>query len=162
EMTPEQRTEGSEALERLMRTMDIRATSARQVRYDVLTLTEGDEFVDLPADVIDVGHMAKYIAADEEDVDHAGSETPVTRVFRDVLHEHGAKAAVGTPTQFRVDKSQVPYRLEVWPLPEEAGRVRVESHKLAADSRDTAATVDRERHFQECLVNGVAWVLAKS
>lgn len=162
ELTQEQLTEGVDALERLVRELDSKGTRLRQVRYDVLQLTADSAYVDLPADVFDVGAIGSYIPADETDPDHATSSTPVERVYRDDIASSASRDSTGPVTMFRLDKEQVPYRLELWPIPEEAGFLRIESHRLAADSRDAASTPDLERHFHETLVNGVAWVLAKS
>lgn len=162
ELTPEQLTEGVDALERLVRELDSKGTRLRQTRYDTVTLTAGDRFVELGEDVFDVGALAMYIPADEDDLDQPSSSTPVERVYRDEIHGNSAKDATGPVTMFRLDKEQTPYRLELWPVPDEAGHLRIEAHRLAADSRDAATTPDLERHFHETLVNGVAWVLAKS
>lgn len=162
ELTQEQLTEGVDALERLVRQLDARGTRLRQTRYDTLTLTANDRFVELGEDVFDVGQLAMYIPADETNLDQPASSTPAERVYRDVIHGNSAKDSTGPVTEYRLDKEQVPYRLELWPVPEEAGYLRIESHRLAADSRDAAKTPDVERHFHETLVNGVAWTLAKT
>jgi len=161
EPTVVQMTEGVDALQQIVAELDAEGVRLRQVRYDNLTLTAGDEFVTLPSDVFDVGPTAMFIDPDETDVNHAQVEIPVRRVYREIIHTIGSKNTRSrTPSEFRLDKELLPYRLELWPLPESGGTLRVESIRLAGDSRDGNKTPDLERHWARTLMNGVGEILA--
>lgn len=163
ELSTVQLTEGTDALELTMRDLDARGVALRSVRYDTIQFTADDEYLTLEEDVFDVGHTAMCLPASTTDTTRASDESPVERVYRDDMHEISDKSATGNvPTMFWLDKSETPYRIKVWPIPNEAGYLRLEVTRLAANSTDASKTPDRERHFANTLVFGISHKLAMS
>lgn len=162
ELTTVQRTEGTDALEFVTSEMITSGVPLRLKRYDYLTLTADSEWVNLGADVWDVSPLAMYIPASEANPQQSSSEVPVERDYGDTFQRRGGKAATGQPSRLRLDKEQSPFRLELWPIPTEAGKLRVESFILGADNDDPNATPDTERHWAKALLFGVAAHLAES
>lgn len=156
-----QQAEGGEALQLVMSELPARVLKLRQIRYDYLTLTADSEWLALPTDVWDVGPTAMYIPAGTANLQQAATEVPVEREYGSTFQRRGGKSATSdTPTRFRLDKEQVPWRLELWPIPNEAGTLRVECFKLSANSTDPNKTPDTDRHWAKTLCYGVGAHLA--
>jgi hypothetical protein len=64
------------------------------------------------------------------------------------------KSATGRPVMYYVHRTASPPEIRFWPIPDadNAGTVRFQIHRLAANSNDSSKTVDLERYFSQYLI----------
>ena len=103
-----------------------------------------------------------YIDPSETDIDHAGGEMPISPITRDQWQLQTAKDATGRPLQMYCHRVSSPPELRFWPTPTDSdeGTVRLQVHRLAADSNDGAKTMDLERFCSSYITNALARELA--
>jgi hypothetical protein len=92
------------------------------------------------------------------DLDHAGGEIPLISVTREDWQLQVAKDATGRPLQYYAHRAASAVERRLWPTPtaSDLGTLRMQVHRLAADSNDGAKTVDLERYWSLYLI----WELA--
>ncbi len=154
---------GRDALEFILDTMEAEGLRARAVEFDTVTLVADQSAYTLDTDVIDVVGRAMYIDPDEADINHAGGEISIIGVTRDQWQVNPAKDATGRPIWMYCHRTSSPPELRFWPTPtatEAGATVRLQIHRLAADSNDGAKTVDMERYWGLYLVYAIARELA--
>ena len=135
---------------------------ARAVSFLNLTLTAGTYIYSLPDSVFDVIENGAYIPASATDIAKSNSETPVVQRDRETWQAMSAKAATSLPVIFFTDREANPIQVRLWPIPNEAGTIRFQCHRLLADVTDGNATVDLERFWQQYLMWELAHQLAVS
>jgi hypothetical protein len=136
--------------------MQTHGLRARAVEFRNETLTVGQSAYTMDTDVLDVVGDAMYIDADEADVDAATSEVPIVMIGRDEWQLIPDKSATGRPTMMYIHRTGSPPEVRFWPTPDEAGTVRFQIHRLAANSNDSSKTLDLERVFTQY----ITWELA--
>lgn len=130
---------------------------ARAVEFRDLQLVAAQSAYVLETDVLDVVGTAMFIDPDQ-DPDNAANEVPIVMIGRDEWQIISNKSATGRPIEFYVHRTESPPELRFWPIPDtsNAGTVRLQIHRFAADSTDSSKTVDLERVFSQY----VEWELA--
>jgi hypothetical protein len=165
-MDATQGTHARDMLELVIRSLQSKGVFARSVSFYDLTLTGAtssaattDYIFTLPNYVLDVEGNGMYIPAGET-VDRASSETLVQQIGQSQWHELAAKNSIGTPLFMYVHRvSQL--QLYLWPMPNEAGTIRLQIHRLFANSNSSGtATLDLERPWQEYVAYELAGHLA--
>jgi hypothetical protein len=153
---------GRDCLGLILDAMQAEGIRARAVEFETLTLVAGQSAYPLDDDVIDVVGVAMYVDPDEADVDHAAGEIPIIPVSREQWQINAAKDATGRPLQMYCHRTSSPPELRFWPTPtsDDLGTVRMQIHRLAADSDDGAKTVDMERYWGLFIVYALARELA--
>jgi len=153
---------GRIALNTTMKGLMAEGLQARWVDFYNLTLTASTYIYSLPAIYVDVVGDGQYIAASETDLTKASSETLVQQIDRDTWHKQSAKSSSGRPyllySHRAVDGDQIELRL--WPIPDEAGTVRLQVHALPADTLDGSSTLDVREYWMQALIWEVAHQLA--
>lgn len=129
---------------------------ARTQSTYLLTLTSGTYIYSLPSNVLDVIGNGAYIAASEADVTKASGETPVVPMDLATWQGLPSKNATGRPFRFYAHREATLVSVYLWPIPDEAGRIRLRTVRLLADNNDGAATVDLERPWSEYLLYALA------
>lgn len=150
---------GRDLLETIMKHLQVYGVFARAVTLSNITLVSGTNTYNLPTDVFDVFGSAVHIESgdDPDNPEHVFAMRPVSREERQLL---AAQAATGPPSLFYVDKTTVPNSVWLYPTPNEAGYVRFQTHRLAADSNNATATPDLERYWAQYLIWELAYQLA--
>jgi hypothetical protein len=157
---------GRDALGLILDAAQAEGLRARAVEFSTIQLVSGQSAYPLDDDVIDVVGSAMYIDPSEsaEDIaaDHAGGEVPIVPITREAWNLQVAKDATGRPLQMYCHRTSSPPELRFWPTPDDnnEGTVRIQFHRLAADSNDGSKTVDVERYWGMFIVYSVARELA--
>lgn len=133
---------------------------ARSVSFTNLQLVAGTYIYDMPDTVFDVIEDGAYISPDETDITKAAAETPVLQKDRETWQMQSAKNASSRPTLFFTDRRMTPIQVRLWPVPNEAGTIRFQTHRLLSDVTDTNATVDIERFWTAFLIYELGGTLA--
>lgn len=136
---------------------------AREITFETIVLTTGEDEYDLDETTFDVISDAMYIPADASDPDHADGETVVAQIDRESWQRLSAKGATSIPTQFYTDRTNdTAVKVKLWPIPNENGRIRFQVHRLAADNNDGGKTLDLERFWSQFIIWELAHQLATS
>lgn len=136
-------------LEMILDDLEADGLRARAVAFETLTLVAEQSAYTLNADVIDVVGQIMYIPPGTLDLDHAGGEIPLVPISREDWQLQVAKDATGRPLQYYAHRANSPVELRLWPTPtsSDQGTLRMQVHRLAADSNDGAKTLDLERYW---------------
>lgn len=147
-----------DVLENILDGMEAEGLRARAVAFETVTMVSGQSVYILNPDVIDIVGIASYIDPSETDIDHAGGEMAVIPISREDWQLQTAKDATGRPIQFYAHRAASPVEMWVWPTPtdQDEGTIRLQIHRLAADSDDAAKTLDLERYWSQY----ITWELA--
>jgi hypothetical protein len=152
-------TDGAMARDFLETIIDGLATEgmlARQIRLTNLQLIVGTSAYALSSDTLDVVGDGMYIPAGQSDP--ANSETRVRLVRLEEWNQLSAKSSTGLPSLMYAYRTASIVELRIWPIPNEAGRIRIEEQRLLADVSDANATPDLQRYWAQYLM----WELGHS
>lgn len=151
-------------LEMILDDLEADGLRARAVAFETLALVTGQSAYTLNADVIDVIGQIMYIPPGTVDLDHAAQELPLVAVSREDWQLQPAKDATGRPLQYFANRSAVPVELRLWPTPtvQDLGTLRMQVHRLAADSNDASKTLDVERYWVLCVTYKLGAQLASA
>jgi hypothetical protein len=125
--------------------------SARAVDFYDLALTVGTHLYSLPNYVLELGGDCMYIPSGETDLTQAAGETLVAQIDRDTWNRQ-AHNAEGRPTTAYAHRVGATVQLRLWPIPDEAGTLRVQYHRLLGDNNAGENTPDLERYWVRYLV----------
>ena len=158
---------GRDCLQYILDGMQAEGLRARAVEFKTITLETTVSSYDLDTDTIDVVGTIMWIPPDataaEITANQAGGELPLVGITRDDWQLQVAKDSTGRPLQYYCHRTASPPQLRVWPTPVEAndlGTLRMQVHRLAADSNDGAKTIDMERFWGMHISYAVARELA--
>lgn len=149
-----------DVLETIVDELQIKGLYARSIVFETVQLTTGSENATLSTNVFDVIDAGAYISATDPDPTHAQGETVVQQIDRAEWQRISDKGATGRPALFYTDRTVFPVKVVVWPLPDEAGLIRFQVHRLGADVENGAATPDLERFWAQYLIWELAHQLA--
>lgn len=150
---------GRQQLDLILDALTLDGTMARATKFYDLTLTADDHTYNLPAGTADV-LGAKYIAADETSTTTPDAETFVQIVSRERWNDLSSRSSTGTPTLAYVHRELDTMQLWLWPIPDEAGTLRLMLERDLADADSGSATVDLPNFWSTYLVTALAAVLA--
>lgn len=127
---------------------------ARDVVFELVELAVDETEYALSTSTFDVIGDGMYIPASVADVERAEGETVVKQIDRDEWQKLSSKGAESSvPSLFYCDRTDdTAVKIVVWPVPTEAGHVRVQAHRLAADNFEGEKTPDLERHWNQFLI----------
>jgi len=145
-------------IETILDDLEADGLRARAVAFETLPLVASQSAYVLSADVIDVVGQIMYIPPGATDLDHAAGEIPLVPITREDWQLQVAKDATGRPLQYYAHRAASPVELRLWPTPTSAdlGTLRMQVHRLAADSNDASKTLDLERYWSLYII----WELA--
>lgn len=126
------------------------APYAKQVDFEYITLADGDFDISISDNILDIEGDGMYISADETDLTKASSETLVKQVDRETWHTLSAKSAEGRPSLFYYHRPD--QELWFWPIPDEAGTVRVQAHKFMTDADSGDVTLELRPYWDTYLI----------
>lgn len=152
---------GKVLLETIIKHLQVYGITARAVVLETVAITSGINTYSLSSDAFDVVDSAVHIDA-SEDPDNPVSALMMSMIDRERRQTISNEAAEGVPTLFYVDRTTVPASIWIWPTPQDDGYVRLQIHRLAADSLDTTKTPDLERFWAQYLIWELAHQLAVS
>ncbi len=151
-------------LEMILDDLEADGLRARAVAFETLALVAGQSAYVLEADVIDVVGQIMYIPPGTVDIDHAGGEIPLIPISREDWQLQTAKDMTGRPLQYYSHRAASPVELRIWPTPtvQDLGTLRMQVHRLAADSNDASKTLDVERYWTLHITYKLGALLASS
>jgi hypothetical protein len=147
-----QLSHGAQELELILDDLQADGVMFRTQDWYDLTLTAGTGIYSLPANYLDVIGTGQYIGADETDTDRPSVETQVTVMNQAEWQALTPKDATSQRvTRMYVHRASSTLEVMVWPMPTEAGTIRLRIQRMLADSDDTTKTVDLDRPWGQFL-----------
>jgi hypothetical protein len=144
--------------------MDALATEGFVARTDGfidLPLVPGEPYYTLPDDVLDVHEDAMMVPADNADTKFTSGELACKQVDLTTWSTLTVKGAISTrPQLYCVFRHRSEVNLRFWPVPSEAGTMRLRTTRLFGGSGDGKLSPDLERFWYDCLVWQLAYYLA--
>jgi hypothetical protein len=148
-------------LEALCLTLQTEGIVSREITFENLTLIAGTSLYSLSSDVLYPVGSGMYIAPGEL-VDAATSEIRVRQIDIETWQEYSSKDATGTPTMYYTDRSIDPIQIRLLPIPDAAGTIRFQLHRIKRSSLDGNARPDLEAYAANLIVFGLAAQLGHS
>jgi hypothetical protein len=134
---------------------------ARSVSFYALPLVVDQYVYTAPAGALDFTGDGKYIAPGQT-LDRPDGETLVAKMDRESWQNISSKGSKGRPTRYYVHRELDQPQVWFWPIPDEAGTVRLQEHRRLADCTDTSATVDLDTFWGTFLVHRIAALYAEA
>ncbi|OGO01896.1 MAG: hypothetical protein A2Y72_00790 [Chloroflexi bacterium RBG_13_53_26] len=133
---------------------------ARSTEFYDLALSADTYRYDLPAYSLDVEGDGMYMDASVTDTTKAAGETAIKSVARETWHLISAKDAEGRPSLMYVHRAASPLQVWFWPIPDEAGTVRLPIRQVSTDVYEGDKTVDLRSYWTDYITFRLAYVLA--
>lgn len=126
----------------------------------VLDLTDGTSTYTVASadNILNIIGDGSYIpfSNDPEEVDTDG-ETPVRPITFHRWNQLSAKNATGTPSLYYLSRSGENLVLQVWPIPDEDGKIRFRTQRLPGSNSTGSNNPDLERYWDSWMVNALAY-----
>jgi len=149
-------------LDTIVKGLQAKGITAKASGFYNLTLTANTFQYTMPSNVLDVFGDGVYIDASETDVTRASSETNISQMSADEWNAQSAKDATGRPIRYFCFRETNPPVVRLWPIPDEAGTVRLQIHRHLSDTTDGAATLDLEAYWIDYILYSLATMLAEA
>lgn len=144
--------------------MDALATEgfvARTTGFHDLQLVAGEPYYTLPEDVLDVHDDAMFVGTENPDTKFTSGELVCKQVDLFKWSTLTVKGSVSTRPQLYVTfRHGALVNLRFWPVPSEAGVMRLNVTRLFGSSSDGNKSPDLERFWYDCLVWQLAYYIA--
>jgi len=148
-----------EVLETITDELAAEGIMAKVQQFVDVSLVSGTYKYTLDSTVLDVVGDGMYIGPDE-DTSKAEGERLVTWISTEEWHTISNKAAEGQPLRMHVHRELDDVQVWFWPIPDEAGTVRILAQRELADVDDGAATLDLGNYWVGYLTFELAHRLA--
>lgn len=126
--------------------------NARAIVFYNLALTSGTYIYDLESSALDVVGDGMYIFASETDLTKATGEVLVQQISREEWQRTSNKSATGRPMRYWVNREPSPIQVYLWPIPDEAGHIRLQIYQWYSDALDGSATVELQPYWVQYLI----------
>jgi hypothetical protein len=149
---------GRRLLGMVLQKLSIIGAQARFVSFENVTMEVGVSSYTLDAGIFDLLDTAMYVP-EGEDVDAPSTETAMRKLTREQWQTLGSKSSESDrPTLYYVNRSGTGFQVElrIWPIPSEAGTVRLQALRPAMSTADGNAQIDIQPHWHLALL----WSLA--
>ena len=144
--------------------MDALATEgfmARTAGFHDLPLVAGEPYYTLPEDVLDVHEDAMMVPADSPDTKFTTGELVCKQIDLAKWSTLTVKGSISTrPQLYCVFRHGALVNVRFWPVPSEAGVMRLNVTRLFGSSGNGTKSPDLERFWYDCLVWQLAYYIA--
>ena len=156
---------GRDMLELIVDGLATRGVMAKARSFYEISITSADVTAKkfkytLPKTVLDVLEPAMYIRSTETDTERAEGETYIRIISLEEWQRLGTKASTGQPTLIYPDRTGDAIVCYLWQIPDDAGTVRLHTHRKLSDVKDGNATLDLEEYWRDYLVTALQVKLA--
>lgn len=144
--------------------MDALATEgfiARTADFYDLPMVAGEPYYTLPGNVLDVQGDAMFVPSDNPDTKFTQGELVCKQIDLYTWSTLTVKGSVSTrPQLYCVFRHGASVNLRFWPVPSDAGVMRVKIMRLFGSSSDGTKSADLERFWYDCIVWQLAYYIA--
>lgn len=153
---------GRTLLETITKNLEAEGIQVRARDFVNVSLVAGTDRYTLTSDVLDVIGDGAYIRAGEANVNQAAGETLIKLISATTWQELASKNATGNPTMIYPHRFGAQVEARLWPVPAEAGTMRLEVQRLYPDSSDGNATPGLERPWAQYFIHELGSQIAES
>lgn len=151
---------GRRTLNRLLNAYSTERFFEYFVNLDVIDMVADQNQYTLDADILNLVDDGSYIPASNlTEEEKTSGETPVRPISAYRWNQLSAKKAVGTPCHYFIERNQSTLLLRVWPVPNEAGKIRFRTHRIPGSSSTGSDNPDFKRHWEQWAVLALAYEL---
>lgn len=151
---------GRDELEGILKHLEAQGLQVRVLNFVEVLLDPGSERYTLDTNVLDVIGDGAYIPADQVDTDHAIGETQIRVISMDKWQKLSSKGAEGRPVMMYPHRASAQVEIRLWPIPQEAGTVRLQCQLLYPNATNANYTPGLERPWYQYLKYQLAHELA--
>lgn len=136
---------------------------ARTMDFYDLPIVAGESQYTLPDSILDVHEDAMYVPGEptNQDTKHTTGEMVCKQIDLGVWQTLTTKGSISTrPQLYAAFRSGATVMLKFWPVPSEAGTMRVKTVRLLGSNSDGTKNVDLHRYWFDALVWCLAYYVA--
>lgn len=152
---------GRQLLDVIMDELATEGFIARSAGFYDLPMAAGEPYYSLPDDILDVHGEAMFVPSDNPDTKHTSGELVCKQIDQMTWATLTTKGSISTrPQLYTVFRHGATVNLRFWPVPSEAGVMRLRTTRLFGGSGDGQKSADLERFWYGTLVWQLAYHLA--
>lgn len=152
---------GRQVLDLIMDELSAKGFVARTSGFYDLPMVAGEPYYSLPEDILDVHGEAMFVPEDNPDTKHTSGELVCKQIDQMSWATLTTKGSISTrPQLYCVFRHAATVGLRFWPVPSDAGTMRLRTTRLFGGSGDGQKSADLERFWYNALVWQLAWHLA--
>lgn len=136
---------------------------ARSTEFYDLPIVAGESQYTLPDTILDVFEDAMFVPGDpvNQDTKHTTGELVCKQIDLATWQTLTTKGSISTrPTLYTALRSGATVELRFWPVPSDAGTIRLKTVRLLGSNSDGTKQVDLHRYWFDALVWCLAYVIA--
>jgi hypothetical protein len=145
---------GRDFLEMTIDALQASGELVRQRDFETVAIVASTASYSMDSDILNVIEDGSFLLSTE-----TTGATPVTPISMSEYQARPDKVSEGRPTNYYIHRTSA-MRLYLWPVPDAAGTLTLQVHRLLADNDDGTKTLDLERHWSEYAVYAVSAKLA--
>lgn len=152
---------GRQVLDLIMDGLATEGFMARTMGFYDLPIVAGESQYTLPDTVLDVFEDAMFVPSENEDTKHTTGELVCKQIDLATWQTLTTKGSISTrPQLYAAFRSGATVELRFWPVPSEAGTMRVKTVRLLGSNADGSKTPDLHRYWFDALVWCLAYYVA--
>ena len=152
---------GRQTLDLIMDSLATEGFVARTTEFYDLPIVAGESQYTLPDTILDVFEDAMFVPSENPDTKHTTGELVCKPIDMSTWQTLTTKGSISTRPQLYVTlRSGATVVLKFWPVPSEAGTMRVKTTRLLGTSADGTKNPDLQRYWYDALVWCLAYYLA--
>lgn len=134
-----------------LKAMQASSILEKHVYKPTVTIVAGTATYSLDTSILAVIETAMFSETGET------TQSAVSPIDRQAYQAITDKTSEGSPSRYWFDRYN--HQISLWPVPDTAGSLVLQAHRLIADGNDTQYDVELERHWTEYLVFDLAYKL---
>lgn len=152
---------GRQLLDLIMDSLATEGFMARTMGFHDLPIVAGESTYTLPDGILDVFEDAMFVPSENPDTKHTTGELVCKQIDLATWQTLTTKGSTSSrPQLYAAFRSGATVQLRFWPVPSEAGTMRVKTVRLLGSSADGTKTPDLHRYWFDALVWCLAYYVA--
>ena len=154
---------GRQLLDLILDGLATKGFIARTMGFYDLTIVAGESQYTLPDSILDVYEDAMFVPGppENQDTKHTTGEMVCKQIDLATWQSLTTKGTTSSrPTLYAAFRSGATAELRLWPVPNEAGTLRVKTVRLLGDNSDGTKTPDLHRYWFDALIWCLAYYVA--
>lgn len=152
---------GRQTLDLIMDGLATEGFIARTTEFYDLSIVAGESQYTLPDTILDVFEDAMFVPAENPDTKHTTGEMICKQMDSSTWQSLTTKGSISSrPQLYFADRTGATVALKFWPVPSEAGVMRLKTVRLLGTSADGTKSPDLQRYWHDALVWCLAYYVA--
>jgi hypothetical protein len=152
---------GRQTLDLILDGLATEGFMARTTAFYDLSIVAGESQYTLPDTILDVFEDAMFVPPENEDTKHTTGELVCRQMDLSTWQTLTTKGSISTRPQLYVaERSGATVVLKLWPVPSDAGTMRLKTVRLLGGNADGKKSPDLQRYWYDALVWCLAYYVA--